>query len=100
MEPMTMEEPRFPALNVISAVLKILAVIVAIIGVVSAFASLFAAISILARLGSFVVILITAAVQALLLWAGGELIILLVSLEHNTFLTKEAVAKGGMRPAA
>lgn len=100
MEPMTTEEPRFPALIVISIVLKILALIVAIIGVILSIASLFAAISVLARLGSFVVILITAAVQALLLWAGGELILLLISLEHNTYLTKEAIAKGEMRPAA
>jgi len=100
MEPTEMMEPRFTALPIISAVLKVLAVIIAIIGVISAIAALFANLTVLGRLGTFIGILITAAVQALLLWAGAELILLLVALEHNTYMTKEVMTKGGGMRAA
>lgn len=98
-EEMMMEEPRFTALQIISVALKVVAVIVAIVGVISAFGALFTTLTILGKLGAFVGLLITAAVQALLLWAGAELITLLISLEHNTFQTKEALKRGEMKAA-
>jgi len=99
MEPTEMIEPRFTALPIISVALKVLAVIVAIIGAISSVAALFANLTVLGRLGTFIGILITAAVQTLLLWAGAELILLLMALEHNTYMTKEATTKGTMRAA-
>lgn len=92
-EMMMKEEPRFPALKFISTALKIVAVIVAIVGIISAFGSLFTTLTVLAKLGAFFGLLVTAAVQTLLIWAGAEIITLLIQLEHNTWETKESATK-------
>ncbi len=94
-----MMEPRFTALRIISVALKVVAVIVAIVGVISAFGALFTTLTVLAKFGAFIGLLVTAAVQVFLLWAGAELITLLIQLERNTYETKEALTRSTMRAA-
>ena len=79
-------EERFPALLTISAILKIVAVIVAIVGVIAAFGSFFAAVAFIGKLGLFIGALITTAINTLLIWAASEFLVLLVSVERNTYM--------------
>lgn len=91
-------EPRFIGLNVISVALKVIAIIVAAIGIITAIASVFTTLAPITKFATFIGVLITAAVQVLLLWAGAELIVLLVHLEHNTFQTKEELKRSKTPP--
>ncbi len=91
-------EPRFAGLKFISLALKILAIIVSAVALITALASIFTTLPPITRFATFVAILVGGAVQALLLWAGGELITLLIYVEHNTFETKEALKKPQMPP--
>jgi uncharacterized membrane protein YiaA len=93
-------EPRFPALMTISVIFKILAVVVAVVGVIAAFGSLFTAITALAKLGTFIGILFVAAIQTLVYWAIGDFLNAFISIEHNTYLTQQALQKTSMRTAA
>lgn len=96
-------EPRFPALMTISTIFKIIAVVVAIVGVIAAFGSLFtlAAVAVLTRFGAFIGILFATAIQTLIYWAIGDFLAVFVSIEHNTYMTQQAMTqKKEMRPAA
>jgi len=83
------EERRYPALSAISTVLKVVAVIVAVVGVVSAIGSFFIGLPALTALGTFIATLIGTAISALVLWAIAELILVVIDIEHNTFLTSQ-----------
>lgn len=94
-------EPRFPALMAISAIFKVLAIVAAIIGVITAIGFLFTTAAAFTKLVTFVGLLVGTFIQAILFWAASDFLILLISVEHNTFLTKESVqTRGEMRPAA
>ncbi|TET53893.1 MAG: hypothetical protein E3J54_03175 [Actinobacteria bacterium] len=94
------DENRFLSLEIISVALKVVAIVVAVVSVLLAIAGLFGGVSILGRIITFVFFLVAGAVQFFLIWATAEVILLLISIERNTFITKEEAKKGGMRPAA
>lgn len=94
-------ERRYPALEIVSVLLKVLAVIVAVIGIITAIAAPFTTTAtFVAELGLVISILLVAAFQALVLYAIAELILVVIDIEHNTYLSSEAVQPRPERPKA
>jgi hypothetical protein len=82
------ETSRFPGLSVISTALKVLAYIVAIIGIITAIAIPFTtAAPFLAELGLIVGVLLAAFIQAIIYYALGDYLQVIMDIEYNTFNT-------------
>lgn len=81
-------EEHYSALKTISTIMKTVAVIIGIVGVISAFGALFATLPFITQIGAFIGIGVATFINVLVMWAGAELINLLISLERNTYETK------------
>ncbi len=76
------EERRYPVLNTLSLVLKVLAVIVLAFGII-------VPIAIAASGGVIISSVLVALFNAIILYALADLILVVIDIEHNTFLTSQ-----------
>lgn len=94
---MQMEERKYPALNAVAVLLRVLAVIVAVVGIISAIATPFTlAASFLTVVSTIIGILLSTAISVLVLYAVAELILVVEDIEHNTFQTSRQIQRGAM----
>lgn len=87
-------EERFTALRSVSVIFKVLAWVVGVLGAIGALTSLFiAGAPFAAKIGSFLGVAVVTALNVLFLYAVSELIMLFIAIEHNTYETRQELAK-------